>query len=46
MFGEIHKVRKGLWAFFLDCCLDADWLNRQANSDHIEVDFLWRFSYI
>ena len=19
IFGEIHEVRKGLWAFFLDC---------------------------
>ena len=21
IFGEMHEVRKGLWAFFLDCAL-------------------------
>ena len=31
IFGEIHEVRKGLWAFFLDCAfLDADWLGRET----------------
>ena len=26
-FLDIYDVRKGLWAFFLDC---ADWLGRQT----------------
>ena len=34
IFGEIHEVRKGLWAFLFVClwaCLsDADWLDRQT----------------
>ena len=34
IFGEIHEVRKGMWAFFsLLCFSDADW--QQRNSDHM-----------
>ena len=33
-FFEIHQVRKGLWAFFLDV-LFGRWLAEQANSDHV-----------
>ena len=34
IFGEIHEVRKGLWAFFFLswlCSLDVDWLSRQTD---------------
>ena len=31
IFGKIHEIRKGLWAFFsLLCFSDADWLSRQT----------------
>ena len=33
-FGEIHKVCKGLWVFFL-IVLFGCWLAEQANSDHM-----------
>ena len=30
-FLEIHEVRKGVWAFFLDCAFsDVDWVSRQT----------------
>ena len=35
IFGEIHEVRKGLWAFFLDCA--ADWLGRQTPITWISI---------
>ena len=38
-FGEIHEVRKGMWApFFSLCFRDADWLG----SDHMECDAIAR----
>ena len=32
VFGEIHEMRKGLWAFFLDCFSNADWLSGKLRS--------------
>ena len=34
MFGEIHEMRKGLWAFFLTVLFGC-WLAEQANSGHV-----------
>ena len=35
VFGEIHEMRKGLWAFLT--VLFGCWLAEQANSDHVAM---------
>ena len=38
IFGEIHEVRKDIWAFISRLCFsDADWLARQTS-------IMWRVS--
>ena len=40
ILGEIHEVRKGLWALFLDCTFpDADWLSRQTRGSVDKIKF-------
>ena len=38
--GEIHKVRKGMWAFYLDCAfwMLIGWALR-AHGDHVHNTF-------
>ena len=35
-FLEIHEVRKGLWAFYLDCAFRMliGWLSRLVGNEH------------
>ena len=35
--GEIHEVRRGLWAFILDCAFQQCWLVEQANSNNMDT---------
>ena len=42
IFGEIYKLRKGLWAFFLIVCFGC-WLAGQANSNHVVFSCLNRY---
>ena len=51
IFGEIHEVRKGTWAFFLDCSFRmligwADKLQSRGSNERFTAKFCYSISSV